>query len=190
MKKRQKATPPNLLLLTPELRKKVEARIEECYVIAEKHFKRKFPRPEVRYDIKNRFGGTATYATNLIRLNLILLVENEEHFLKQTVAHEVAHLINHLTAERKNGKRLMPHGKEWKAVMTEVYKLPPHTKHTYDCTSIQMSARRRRRSTVARVDRALQTIGNVLRRVETRFTETERAKFYAGLHLDNYKAAA
>jgi len=190
MKKRQSATVPTLLLLTPALRKKVEARIEECYVIAEKHYKRKFERPEVRYDIKNRFGGTATYGTNLIRLNLILLVENEAHFLKQTVAHEVAHLINYHTADRKSGKRLMPHGKEWKKVMTDVYKIPAHTKHTYDCTSIQMGKKRKRRTSAERVDQALKTIGDVLRRVEKRFSTVERAKFYQRLNINSLVEAA
>jgi len=188
--RKQKATVPTLLLLSPALRKKVEARIEECYKIAEKHFDRKFERPEVRYDIKNRFGGTATYGANLIRLNLILLVENEDHFLKQTVAHEVAHLINYHTAERKSGKKLMPHGKEWKAVMTEVYKLPAHTKHTYDCSSIDMKRRRKHRSGRARVDQALKTIGDVIRRVERRFTLEERGKFYAALNVHNLAEAA
>lgn len=170
-------------LLTPELRKEVADRQEECYRLAEKHFNRKFERPEVRFDIKNHDGGRAYSGLNLIRYNLILLVENKEHFLKQTVAHEVAHLINRAANKVPEGKkRLMPHGKEWKAIMTNVFHLEPHVTHTYDCSSIE-KAPKRKRSSKHRVENALRVIDAVLRRASTKFTPEEQAKFAAGLEM-------
>ncbi|MNO84373.1 hypothetical protein D3C76_757130 [compost metagenome] len=54
--------------------------------------------------------------------------ENTEDFLKQTVAHEVAHLIAH----QLFGDRIQPHGEEWQLIMRGVYELPPNRCHTYD----------------------------------------------------------
>ncbi len=140
-------TNPNLLL-TKERRAKVEAKIRECLAIASKHYKQKFEMPVVRYDIKNTDGGTATFQQWLIRLNLILMVENEEKFLATTVPHEVAHLIARRVYHAKlaaEGKKMRPHGKEWKEVM-ELFKVPAKVTHNYDCTSIQRPLRRKRGS--------------------------------------------
>ena len=138
---------PNLLL-TKARREKVEARVRECLNIAEKQYGQKFEMPEIRYDIKNTDGGTATFQLWLIRLNLILMVENEEHFLKVTVAHEAAHLVARRVYHAKlaaEGKKMRPHGKEWKEVMA-LFQLEPKVTHSYDCTSIQRPKRRKRGS--------------------------------------------
>lgn len=138
---------PNLLL-NADRKMKVEKRVLECLAIAKAKYKQDFEMPEIRYDIKNTDGGTATFQQWLIRLNLILMVENEEHFLATTVAHEVAHLVarrvyhNKLAAE---GKKMRPHGKEWKEVM-HLFELPPKVTHSYDCSSIQRPKRRKRGS--------------------------------------------
>lgn len=126
------------LLLSDELVTKVDVAAEAAYVKAEAHYNRTFKRPIIRFDIKNTNGGEAWIKKNLIRLNLILLVENEEHFLAQTVPHEVAHLVAHFVYDAKpmNGKKVRPHGKEWQEVMG-VLGIPPNAKHKYDCTSIQ-----------------------------------------------------
>ena len=70
----------HITLLTPALRKKVEAAVEAAFVKCEKHYKQKFKRPEIRYDIRNTNGGEAWFRVNRIRLNLTFLVENEEKF--------------------------------------------------------------------------------------------------------------
>jgi SprT protein len=64
---------------------------------------------------------------NLLRFNPQLYRENSQHFLKQTVAHEVAHLIAH----QLFGDRIQPHGEEWQLIMRGVYELPPDRCHTY-----------------------------------------------------------
>lgn len=140
-------TNPNLLL-TKDRRKKVEDQVRASLDIAEAHYKQKFEMPEIRYDIKNTDGGTATFQSWLIRLNLILMVENEEKFLATTVPHEVAHLVARRVYHVKlaaEGKKMRPHGKEWKEVM-ELFKIPAKTHHTYDCTSIERPKRRPRGS--------------------------------------------
>ena len=140
-------TNPNLLL-TADRRKKIAAKVREVFDIAEKHYGQKFEDPEIRYDIKNTDGGTATFQQWLIRLNLILMVENEEKFLATTVPHEAAHLIARRMYHAKlaaEGKKMRPHGKEWKEVM-ELFKVAAKVTHSYDCTSIQRPHRRKRGS--------------------------------------------
>lgn len=147
-------------LFTPALHAKIERRVRECLDIATKQWpqhKAKFQDAvTIRYDVKNRFGGLAISGGSedwTIRLNLILCFENEEHFIKQTVGHEVAHLVNHVVhgftkqVEEKGKmvtKKVRSHGKEWRHVMT-VLGLEPKIYHTYDCSSIQTKPRRRAR---------------------------------------------
>jgi len=153
------------LLLTPSLRQKVGMAVEESFVKAEKHYKKKFPRPEVRFDIRNTNGGEAWLHRNLIRLNLTFLVENEKDFLASTVPHEVAHLVAHHVYDSKpmNGKKVKPHGKEWAEVMG-VLDLQPKTKHTYDLTSLDLHKKKRKNnivSTKEKVARLLKAISKL-----------------------------
>jgi predicted SprT family Zn-dependent metalloprotease len=142
------ATSNPKLLLTKELQTKVEKALLAACATAEAKYGMKFELPEIRWDIKNTDGGRANYANWLVRLNLILCVENEEKFLATTVPHEMAHLINYrvnYATLLAAGKKLRPHGKEWKEVMA-VLSVPAKTTHSYQCTSIQKPKRRKRGS--------------------------------------------
>jgi len=143
------ATNPNLLL-SKELRTKVEKKLLACLEIARAHYKRPdLVMPEIRWDVKNTDGGRANHVGNYVRFNLILCVENEEKFLDTTVPHELAHCIAGTLFYAKilaeTGKKMRPHGKEWKEVMS-VLQTPPAVCHTYDVTSIQKPKRRKRGS--------------------------------------------
>ena len=146
------------VLLSKELRAKVEAKTLECFKIASKKHKVKFEMPEIRYNVKSTTAGLAYHQKWLIRYNLILMVENEEHFLKHTVPHEVAHLINRKVNKVPEGKkRLMPHGKEWKEVMA-LLGVPADVTHNYDVTSIDRAPRAKRKTTESKVARILNQI--------------------------------
>ena len=141
-------------ILTPALQKKVEARVHECLAMAKKAYPAhadKFNEfPTIRYNIKNRFGGVAISGGPddfTIRLNLILCYENEEHFIEQTVGHEVAHLVQRRVfgSTKQVGdktKKVMAHGIEWKEVMVK-FGLEPAKYHTYDTSSIDMGKKKR-----------------------------------------------
>lgn len=155
------------ILLTPELKAKVEAKMKECFEIAEKHYGISFEFPEIRYNIKNWVGGLAYRNRNLVRYNLILLVENEEHYLATTVPHETAHMIvNALFRAGKfklaeGKKRQMPHGREWEEVMG-VINTPASVTHSYDCSSIERFPKPRRRGgPVDRVGRLMNQISRL-----------------------------
>ncbi|MBV6825089.1 SprT family zinc-dependent metalloprotease [Pseudomonas sp. PD9R] len=106
----------------------LNTRVEDCFLQAESFFKRPFKRPVVSLKLRGQKAGVAHLHENLLRFNPQLYRENTEDFLKQTVAHEVAHLIAH----QLFGDRIQPHGEEWQLIMRGVYELPPNRCHTYD----------------------------------------------------------
>lgn len=105
----------------------IHARVEACYLEAEAFFKQTFPRPEVCFKLRGQKAGVAHLTENKLRFNPQLYRENQEDFLKQTVAHEVAHLIAH----HLFGLSIQAHGEEWQLIMRGVYELPPHRCHSY-----------------------------------------------------------
>lgn len=104
----------------------LNTRVEDCFQLAESFFKRPFKRPVVSLKLRGQKAGVAHLHENLLRFNPQLYRENTEDFLKQTVAHEVAHLIAH----QLFGDRIQPHGEEWQLIMRGVYELPPNRCHT------------------------------------------------------------
>lgn len=170
-------------LLTKELMEKVEKRVRELLDLASAiwpdHTAKFNDAPEVRYDIKNRFGGVAITGGRddwTIRLNLILCYENEADFIKQTVGHEVAHLVcrvvhgsTKLADDKKTGKQVVKkirsHGPEWRSVMVK-FDLIPAVTHKYDTSSIQ-TKKRPRAKRGAKLD--LRQTMEMLKRLETGF---------------------
>ena len=106
----------------------IQIRIAELYCLAERHFLKRFKRPAVQLNLRGETAGQAWPERNLLRLNKVLLEENRQHYLEHTLGHEVAHLI----AEKVYGKKIRPHGMEWKYVMEQVFNLPANRTHSYD----------------------------------------------------------
>ena len=92
--------------------------------------------PTIQYDLRGTVGGQASPRANAIRVNAILLHENEEHYLHQVVPHELAHLI----AASLHG-RVQAHGYEWKSIMRGLGKEPDRC-HTMDVTNAQVKKKR------------------------------------------------
>jgi predicted SprT family Zn-dependent metalloprotease len=51
-----------------------------------------------------------------IRLHSYLYKKYKKKYLKEVLVHEYAHYINYMINNKK-GKRVFPHGKEWKNIM-------------------------------------------------------------------------
>jgi SprT protein len=105
----------------------IHQRVEACYQLAEAFFQKRFSRPEVSLKLRGQKAGVAHLQENKLRFNPQLYRENPDDFLRQTVAHEVAHLI----AFTVFGPRIQPHGAEWQQIMLGVYQLPPLRCHSY-----------------------------------------------------------
>ncbi len=103
------------------------SRVEDCYQQAERFFKRSFVRPQVSFKLRGQKAGVAHLTENKLRFNPQLYQENRDDFLRQTVPHEVAHLIAH----QLFGLKIQPHGEEWQLIMRGVYELLPNRCHSY-----------------------------------------------------------
>ncbi|SDF06599.1 SprT family zinc-dependent metalloprotease [Phytopseudomonas seleniipraecipitans] len=113
----------------------IHARVETCYQQAENFFKQSFKRPEVSFKLRGQKAGVAHLTENKLRFNPQLYRDNQEDFLRQTVPHEVAHLVAH----QLFGLSIQPHGEEWQLIMRGVYELPPHRCHSYEVKRRQVS---------------------------------------------------
>ena len=91
-------------------------------------FKMNLPYPTIRCDINGRNGGTANSGKWEVNYNKHFLANHTEHFLIQTVGHEVAHLV----ASRLGGRR---HDNIWKTVMRRLGLVPDRC-HSYDITTL------------------------------------------------------
>lgn len=72
--------------------------------------------PEVRFDLRGKAAGMAIsppQGSSIIRYNHTMLAENGQAFIRQTVPHEVAHLV----ARALHGRHIRPHGAEWRSIM-------------------------------------------------------------------------
>ena len=77
--------------------------------MARRHFAVEFPEPSIVYQQRGTSAGTAWLQSWEIRLNPVLLLENQQPFIDEVVPHELAHLL----VFRQFG-RVAPHGREWR----------------------------------------------------------------------------
>ncbi len=92
------------------------------------------PAPRVWFDLKGASAGQAHLGRGGLRFNPILLNDNRQVFFDEVIPHEMAHwLVFHLAG----GTRLKPHGREWQAVMRDLFGLVPKVTHQLDIQRAQ-----------------------------------------------------
>lgn len=99
---------------------------------ANAHLGQRYPEPNVVYQQRGTTAGTAWLESNEIRLNPILLMENQQAFIDEVVPHELAHLL-----VWKHFGRVAPHGREWKWMMETVLGTPARRTHQFDVDSVR-----------------------------------------------------
>jgi SprT protein len=97
--------------------------------LAEEKFKRPLPMPTISFDLVGTTAGRAFSKEWHIQLSSVLLTENTEQFEKDTIPHELAHLI----AYRMHGYKV-GHGEHWKNIMLKLG-LQPNRLHQMDVTN-------------------------------------------------------
>ncbi len=105
---------------------------QQCIQQASHFFNRPFPLPKITFNQRGKIAGTARLQGWEIRINPILLEENQQTFINEVIPHEIAHLITF-----KLYGRVKPHGKEWQGVMNQVFNLPAMTTHNFNVDSVK-----------------------------------------------------
>jgi SprT protein len=149
-------------VVSAAIRARVTAKIDECAAKINAHYGVTMPPMTVAYDINSvTLGGEAHPSKMHIRCNPVYLNEHTDHYIAQTIPHEVAHLGVHFTEGRsfytvrtRSGRTKMKrdiHGAAWQAMMRvlgcpadrcHTYTLPegvaavgkPKSKYSYRCT--------------------------------------------------------
>ncbi|PVZ83364.1 SprT family zinc-dependent metalloprotease [Serratia sp. S1B] len=100
--------------------------------LAQQHLAVEFPEPKVIYQQRGTSAGTAWLQSWEIRLNPVLLLENQQPFIDEVVPHELAHLL----VFRHFG-RVAPHGQEWRWMMEQVLQVSARRTHRFEISSVQ-----------------------------------------------------
>jgi SprT protein len=126
---------------TGNLRREAERLTKKYLEAAARHFGAKLATPEIRFDLRGKTAGqlrTTDRRGFLIRYNAQLLERHPRQFLARTVPHETAHLV----AISLFGSRILPHGREWQAVMA-AFGAPAERCHSYATEGLQTRHLRR-----------------------------------------------
>ena len=110
---------------------------------ANEYFGESLCMPDIRFDLKGKSAGQARFdysrtfgltnkVTSIIRFNSTLMEDNPQAFIHDVAPHESAHVIaNHLY-----GRKIKPHGREWKMIMRTVLEKEPTVTHRLDVSKV------------------------------------------------------
>ena len=101
--------------------------------MANQFFGTDYPEPEITYQQRGTSAGSAYLQHWQIRLNPVLLQENQQPFIDEVVPHELAHLL----VFRRFGRAPAPHGKEWRWMMEQVLGVSASRTHKFETASVQ-----------------------------------------------------
>ena len=108
--------------------------LREHLATANLKLERRYAEPTLVYQQRGTSAGTAWLEKNEIRLNPVLLLENQQAFIDEVVPHELAHLL-----VWKHFGRVAPHGKEWKWMMEAVLGVPARRTHRVVLDSVRQN---------------------------------------------------
>jgi SprT protein len=112
----------------------LEQSVGDFMAHGERLLQARFRPPTFDVSLRGLMAGKAHLQRWHLQFNAVLLRENREHFLRQTVGHEVAHLLIHATTRG----RAKPHGTEWRALM-RAFGLETRATHDYDVSNLRRS---------------------------------------------------
>ena len=168
-------------MLNSAQQEEVVRRAHSFIVAASEIFNIKLPLPAIKFDLSGRSAGMFRLQNGRaeIRFNPWIFARWYEEHLDHTVPHEVAHYV---VSRLYRGRRIRPHGAEWRAVMhafgvpprvtcshlpEDIADLPQRQMRRYDyscdCTSHQLSAVRHNRIRRGQATYACRHCGGALR---------------------------
>lgn len=130
-----------------ELKARLDLRVEECHRIVAAVYP-EFPKVACSLYSRRRAAGLAFGNDHRIALNEVLLRENPETMLRDTVAHEFSHIVvwwRYLEARKLAPETPPPsaHGTEWQTVMREMFAVEPLRCHRFDTSNTGARVQRR-----------------------------------------------
>lgn len=150
--------------LPDSLRARAFARLDELLERAQSELMIRgsppLPRPNLRFYDHRLDAGRATpprrpEEAGTLEINAAYLVRHPEEMLRETIAHELAHLIVfHLHPHR----RQPPHGALWSGIMRDWFCVQPERTHRFDASVTSARRQRRWRYRCACREHALTTI--------------------------------
>lgn len=167
----------NAFAVVPDyVKQRVKARVESLIEIASKKYNRTYPMPEITYDLTGRVAGRAR-GNKEIMINSVLLMENLDDFIQDTVRHELAHCIDYTNNNgwvRKNN-RFDVHGNSWKSVMRVLGDKNPQRCHSYD---VSRATRGRRKKNYVYVCPECKTSLRVTKTIHDRISTYNQKRFH------------
>lgn len=91
-----------------------------------------YPEPAITYTQRGATAGSAWLREWEIRINPVLLQENQQAFIDEVVPHELAHLLVYA----RFGKT-PPHGKAWRWMMEHILAVQARRTHAFAVTSVR-----------------------------------------------------
>ena len=125
------------------IQQQAEIAIRQAEKQARRFYGINLPEAAIDFSLRGRCAGQARVdrgGETCLRINQQLLAENLDDFLRNTIPHEVAHLVVNWQA-RKKRQRPRPHGPEWQAVMRQCYGLKALRCHSYQTTPARVVPR-------------------------------------------------
>lgn len=113
--------------ISKSVQQAVQSHVERLCEIATKYLDKHITVPSISFRRSGGNAGTAHLQRNHVNLNPIYLSDNHEEFFEQVIPHEIAHLVVYQCFGKTK-----PHGKEWQAVMQNVFERPPLVRHTME----------------------------------------------------------
>ena len=135
--------------VTAQIKQRIEAKLREGLTTVENHYHRKLAMPRVTYELRGGTAGRADYIAWEVKINAVLLMENVDDFIINTVPHELAHLVTdkiypeaHKTAVVYRRGRLRRtkrevHGTRWQEIMRVLGAPDASRCHQYDVTNVK-----------------------------------------------------
>jgi len=120
-----------------DLRDKAIEIVASYTKLGNKIFNTDMRKPHVDFSLKGRVGGQYLTRKHVVRVNMVLFAENYDDYIENVIPHEVAHAFQrhiHNAFCFDSGRRIMPHGREWKNIMIQFGK-NPSTTHNYDVSN-------------------------------------------------------
>jgi len=121
-----------------------EEKFNACVKKAEEYLKKELKPIKLLFGISGNHAGIAKtirkngIETYEVHLNSLHLLVEAKDMLEDTIPHEVAHIIVMQNwGSYCNNRRVMPHGQEWKFVMSNIFKVAPKRCHSYSKMKIE-----------------------------------------------------